>query len=263
MCVTNCRDTSEPSEIPSSTSTVWVRIGGTVSGRPAIAAAPTAIMAPEISPPGRFAHKNSAPPAAPITSVSSTLRVLVRLGMANAIGAGIWLTAPYGKSPHRGQMRQRTCSNARSGTALHASSVLPREGGISGIRYRGVLRCGLTDIRRACHRARPEARPDADAMQYSGCSDHFALAAAAFLHSDMNFLRSLPWTPLVSASVEHSSDAAVRGFSAFLSAGAIFAAVAGVAGAVVCANAGLIRSREAKAGGAAREEIVIMGNPSD
>jgi hypothetical protein len=45
---------------------------------------------------------------------------LVRLGMANAIGAGIWLTAPYGKSPHRGQMRQRNCSNARSGTALHA-----------------------------------------------------------------------------------------------------------------------------------------------
>ena len=33
-------------------------------------------------------------------------------------------------------------------------------------------------------------------------------APAAFLHSDRNFLRSLPWRPLVSASLEHSSDAA-------------------------------------------------------
>ena len=59
MCWISCRDTSEPSEIPSSTSTVWVRIGGSASGRPAIAAMPTAIIAPEISPPGRFAHRNS------------------------------------------------------------------------------------------------------------------------------------------------------------------------------------------------------------
>src|ERR1035437_6585881 len=84
-----------------------------VSGLPAIAAMPTAIMAPEINPPGRCAHKNSVPPTVPIASVSSTLRVLVRLGMANAIDAGIWLTPPYDKSLHRGQMRQRDCSNAR------------------------------------------------------------------------------------------------------------------------------------------------------
>src|ERR1700681_2749329 len=57
---------------------------------------------------------------------------------------------------------------------------------------------------------------------------YFALAAASFLHSAMNFLRSLPWTALVSASLEHSSDAAVRGFAAFFSAGAAFAAGAGV-----------------------------------
>src|SRR3977135_3642434 len=102
---------------------------------------------------------------------------------------------------------------------------------------------------------------------------HFALSAPPFLHSDMNFLRSLPWTPLVSASFEHSSEAAVRGFSAFFSAGAIlsggaafaagagavFAAGAGVAGVVVCANAELIRSREANAVAAAREDRVIMG----
>jgi hypothetical protein len=99
--------------------------------------------------------------------------------------------------------------------------------------------------------------------------DYFALSAAAFLHSDMNFLRSLPWTPLVSASFEHSSDAAVRGFSAFFSAGAIFGAGAvfaagagaGVAGAVVCANAELIRNKDAKAVAAAREDIVIMEAP--
>jgi hypothetical protein len=33
------------------------------------------------------------------------LRILARLGMANAIDAGIWLTAPYGKSRRPGQMR--------------------------------------------------------------------------------------------------------------------------------------------------------------
>ena len=66
-------------------------------------AAATAIMAPVISPPGRCAHRNSAPPAVPIASVSSTLRVLVRLGMAIAIDAGIRLTPPYGKSASGGQ----------------------------------------------------------------------------------------------------------------------------------------------------------------
>src|SRR5258705_7190843 len=110
MCCSSCHDTSEPSEIPSSTSTVWVRIGGTASGRPAIAAMPTAIMAPEINPPGRFAHRNSTPPAVPMTSVSSALRILARLGIANAIDAGIRLTPPYGKSPHRRQMRPRTAA---------------------------------------------------------------------------------------------------------------------------------------------------------
>src|SRR5258708_6134002 len=118
ICCSNCRDTSEPSEIPSSTSTVWVRIGGTLSGRPAIAAMPTAIIAPEISPPGRFAHKNTTPPRAPIPSVSSRFRVLARLGMANAVDAGIWLTPPYDKSLHGGQMRQRDCSNARPGAVF-------------------------------------------------------------------------------------------------------------------------------------------------
>ena len=95
--------------------------------------------------------------------------------------------------------------------------------------------------------------------------DHFDLAAASvgvFLQSDMNFLRSLPWMPLVSASFEHSSDAAVRGFFAVGAIGAVFAAGAGVAGGVVWANAELIKNSDAKAVAAAREAIVIMENTS-
>jgi hypothetical protein len=62
-------------------------------------------MEPEINPPGRWAHKNTAPPTLPIASASIELRILVRLGMANVVDAGIRLTPPYGKSPPRGQMR--------------------------------------------------------------------------------------------------------------------------------------------------------------
>ena len=87
------------------------------------AATPTAIMAPEIKPPGRFAHRNSAPPALPITSVSSTLRVLARVGTANAIETGIRLTLPYGKSEPVRQMHQ-------SGAALRVRLRL------SGLRRR-------------------------------------------------------------------------------------------------------------------------------
>jgi hypothetical protein len=92
---------------------------------------------------------------------------------------------------------------------------------------------------------------------------YFGLSAAVFLHSDMNFFRSLPCKLLPSASFEHSRDAVVRGgLSAFFSAGAAFVAGA-AAGAAVCANAELIRSRDATAVAAAREDIVIMGNTSD
>src|SRR3954464_14363842 len=99
-----------------------------------------------------------------------------------------------------------------------------------------------------------------------GQKNHFGLSAAAFLHSDMNFLRSLPWSFLASASFEHCSEAAVRGFSAFFSvvafgAGAVFAAGAGVAGAVVCANAELASNKDAIAVAATREENVIMTVP--
>ena len=105
MCWISCRDTSEPSVMPSSTSTVCVRIGGMVTGRPASAAMPTATIAPEISPPGRLSHRNSRPPAAPMTSVSSVPRILARSAMAEDIDVGIRLTPPYGKSAIAVQMR--------------------------------------------------------------------------------------------------------------------------------------------------------------
>src|SRR5947209_17699541 len=89
---------------------------------------------------------------------------------------------------------------------------------------------------------------------------HLALSAPPFLHSERNFLRSLPCKPLASASFEHSRDAAVRGL-AILSAGAIFPAGAGVAGAVVCAKAEPISNTEAMAVAARRLEIVIIVTP--
>jgi hypothetical protein len=103
----------------------------------------------------------------------------------------------------------------------------------------------------------PEGEGDENAQ------NHFALLAASFLHAERNFLRSLPLSPLASASLEHSIEAALRGLSAFFAAGAVVAAGVSVlsAGAGVCANAALIRSREAKAVATAREDIGIMAAP--
>src|ERR1700749_3237231 len=84
------------------------------------------------------------------------------------------------------------------------------------------------------------------------------LTACSFLQSERNFLRSLPCRPLASASFEHSSEAAGRGFSAFFSV-----AAGAAAGAVeVCAKAAPAnRSEAASARPAAREDIVIMEAP--
>src|SRR5260221_13305310 len=88
-----------------------------------------------------------------------------------------------------------------------------------------------------------------------GKAGHFALSApplpsAVFLHSARNFLRSLPFSPLASASFEHSREAAVRGFSAFFSAGALVSALGAsvLAGAPVCAVAETINSNAGTAG---------------
>ena len=86
----------------------------------------------------------------------------------------------------------------------------------------------------------------------SDVSDYF-LSAAARLHSERNFLRSLPCNPLASASLEHSSEAALWTMGALVSVLA--------AGAGVCANAEPISSMEAKAVASAREDIVVMGAP--
>src|SRR5690348_7665376 len=74
---------------------------------------------------------------------------------------------------------------------------------------------------------------------------------ACALHSLRNFLRSLPCRPLASASLEHSIEAALRGFSA----------LAGAA-AAVCARVGVAnRSEAAKARPSVREEMAIMEAP--
>jgi len=66
---------------------------------------PVAAMAPEISPPGKFAQRNSRPPAVPMASVSSAISALLRLGRATAIDERNCLTPPYGKSARLKQMR--------------------------------------------------------------------------------------------------------------------------------------------------------------
>ena len=126
MCWISCRDTSEPSVMPSSTSTVCVRIGGMVTGRPASAAMPTATIAPEISPPGRLTHRNSRPPAAPMTSVSSVPKILARSAMAEDIDVGIRLTPPYGKSAIAVQMRHAIAAMQRRRLHKACTNVPPR-----------------------------------------------------------------------------------------------------------------------------------------
>src|SRR5471032_1426926 len=66
----------------------------------------------------------------------------------------------------------------------------------------------------------------------AGGENHSALSAADFLHSERNFLRSLPCRPLASASLEHSSEAAVCTTGAFSAFGAGAAGAAFGAGAV-------------------------------
>jgi hypothetical protein len=73
----------------------------------------------------------------------------------------------------------------------------------------------------------------------------------------MNFLRSLPWIPLVSASFEHSRDADVRVFVAFFSVDAALVAGADVVGAALCAKAELASSRDTSAVAAMRADVVI------
>src|SRR3954464_9841136 len=74
-------------------------------------------------------------------------------------------------------------------------------------------------------------------------------AFASFMHSRRNFLRSLPFSALASACLEHSSDSAECSFGAFLSAGAaaVVLASALAAGAAVWAKAVPVANSEARA----------------
>src|ERR1700730_3118698 len=148
-----------------------------------------------------------------------------------------------------------------SDAPLYAFAHMPRDRGAFSLPRRQG-RSGPARSAGARHRLAPET--DHGPVTCSR-PDHFALAAASFavfLHSDMNFLRSLPWRLLVSASFEHSSDAAVRAFFSAGAIGVVFAVGAGAAGGVVCANAALIKNREAKAVAATRDDMVIMENTS-
>src|SRR4029450_8848034 len=123
MCWISSRATSEPSVQPNSSRTVWGRVAGMGTGRPASAAIPTATIAPEISPPGRLSHRNSRPPATPLTSVSSVPKILARSAMAEDIEAGIRLTPPYGKSGCAAQMHHAIAAmQADAGDGPPASS---------------------------------------------------------------------------------------------------------------------------------------------
>ena len=79
--------------------------GGLYPPPPYLYRGATAIIAPEISPPGRFAQRNSRPPAAPIASVSIALRSLARSGRTRLRDAANCLTPPYGKSACDRQLR--------------------------------------------------------------------------------------------------------------------------------------------------------------
>src|SRR6202171_4111653 len=141
------------------------------------------------------------------------------------------------------------CANAHSAMRTWAAqqslvtTVIARAAWLGDIVFQRHSR-GAGDLSRSRSELDHPVKPGDPVVGRLGSPRHFGLSAALFLQSDMNFLRSLPWTPLVSASLEHSSDAAVRGFSAFFAGGlgAVFAAGAGVAGAVPCANAELISS---------------------
>src|SRR3984957_14371777 len=231
--------------MPSSTSTAWVRWAGTAIDRPSIAAEPTASMAPVIRPPGNPATRNNRPPIVPIASVSRNWRVLVRVGRASANHGGIWLTAPYGKSAISGQMRRDDRCNALwSGSGRGSGSV----------RRLGPAR----KTKRAVSHPR---------WQPGGWNQpkwrYYFLSLAAFLHSERNFLRSLPCSPLASASLEHSIDSALWAFAGLaIGAGAAVSDLAAGA-AVDWAKTGVAKSRSDAPRAAARRDEFVMRNTSE
>src|SRR5579872_7268492 len=82
------------------------------------------------------------------------------------------------------------------------------------------------------------------------------LPIASFLHSERNFLRSLPCNPLASACLEHSTDSALRGLAVLAMGAAASDLAAGAA--LVCANAGAANSRKDAPRAAAKREEIVM-----
>ena len=192
---------------------------------------PTAIIAPEISPPGRFAHKNSRPPAAPI---GKRLDALQDLGAAwngrchrcgDQVHAALWQIAPCGQMHHA--------------IAAMRASHPTGDGHIS-----------LTPQRR---------------MKRRSLVLYFAGLSAAFPSCirERNFLRSLPCSPLASASFEHSSETARPRLGFLRSRPAPWCRPWSLrlgAGPALCAKARPSAESEARAVAVAREEIFIMGH---
>ena len=231
MCCNNCRDTSEPSEMPSSTSTVWVRIGGMASGRPAMAAMPTAIIAPEISPPGRCAHKNSSAAGGADGERFEHVEDFGAAGNGGGHRCGDQAHAALWQIRARGTNAPARCSNARSRRRWSAGVMATQgaTGRSSGRSSAGQLRLvggGLLALG----------------------AEFLALLAVESL--GVGFLRAF----------ERGGGARLLGLLFRRRLGSVLVASV-LAGAVVCANAAPISSREATAVAVAREEIFVMGAP--
>ena len=202
---------------------------------PAIAAMPTAIMAPEISPPGRCANRNSAPPAVPITSVSSTLRVLAAAGDGKGHRCGDLAHAALWQIREPGTNAPARCSNARPSSAQAARSVR-RHG------PRQARRCGR-EVEAASSTSAWPRRPLRPSCIRSGIS-------CAPCHAG-------PWRRLPSSIRARPRSRLLR----LLFRGRLLVGRCRAAGAAVCANASPSAAGTRMAVAATREDSVIMGAP--
>src|SRR3954451_13820580 len=96
-------------------------------------------MEPEINPPGRPASRKTRPPAVPMTSVFSVLKILARLGHSNGREAVICFTPPYRKSARGAQLRPRHAAMraplAEAGEDRDGLLLVSRGGGRAGLGF--------------------------------------------------------------------------------------------------------------------------------
>ena len=172
---------------------------------------PTAIMAPEISPPGRCAHRNSAPPAAPIASVSSTWRVLVRVGRADGHRCGDQAHAALWQIRAHGDKCANAIAAMRAVISLEDLALKRRgnrQANSAGVRSRARGKPEEASAATA-HPSLPLARGRERSQRTRSLLGGSASFAASACIRRRNFLRSLPCSPLASASLEHSIEAAL------------------------------------------------------